>query len=71
MPIEYTLLRNAPEPRVQCPKCGAQPFRAFLRGQVQSMWRDWLGLPYCCVICANCKKVVGYERPKKGERDAD
>jgi hypothetical protein len=48
-----------------CPNCH-YPFRSFfMRGTVQSGWRKLFGLPYCCVICGECKKVVGYEKPDK------
>lgn len=63
MPIECTLLRDKPSPFVSCPKCGAFPFDPFLRGQVQSFWRRWLHMAYCCVICRGCKEIVGYEKP--------
>jgi hypothetical protein len=65
MPIEYALLKDAPAPIAACPKCGAQPFEPFMRGQVQSSWRKLFGRAYCCVICARCKDIVGYECPKK------
>lgn len=72
MPWEYSALKDAPLPGwllghgdydMNCPKCGACPFVPFLRGTVQSTWRRWFGLPYCCVICERCKEVVGYEKP--------
>jgi hypothetical protein len=63
MPLEYTLLKDRLVPIWFCPKCFAEPFRAFMRGQVQSGWRKFLRLPYCCLICERCKEVVGYERP--------
>lgn len=66
MPIEYALLKDAPEPLEECPKCHAAPFRAFMRGQVQSAWRKLWRRPYCCVICASCKEIVGYEKPNQG-----
>jgi hypothetical protein len=72
MPIEFTLLKDAPVPLSQCPKCGASPFSPFMRGQVQrSKWSwDWLvsvftrrPFAYCALICRHCKEVVGYESP--------
>lgn len=60
MPIEYARLMNKPQPMERCPKCGVR-LVAFMRGQVQSFWRKWLGRPYCCVICTSCKEIVGYE----------
>jgi uncharacterized protein with PIN domain len=62
MPIEYTQLRDRPEPFFRCPDCGSL-FRSFMRGQVQSAWRKLFRRPYCCVICEVCKEVVGYEKP--------
>jgi len=69
MPIEATLLGVLPQPLLRCPHCGAEPFEAFLRGQVQRSpwsWRTlWLPIgeprPYCAVICWKCKDIVGYE----------
>lgn len=64
MPIECLLLKNVPLPIQYCPdpECGA-PNPDFMRGQVQSRWRRLLGLPYCCLICWECKAIVGYEKP--------
>jgi hypothetical protein len=62
MPIETELLRNKPYAKEVCPKCG-NAFPEFMRGQVQSAWRRWLGLGYCAVICERCRKVIGWERP--------
>lgn len=63
MPIEYTLLKDKPAPLEACPKCNDQPFDPFMRGMVQVWWRRTFGMPYCCVICSRCKKIVGYEKP--------
>lgn len=63
MPAEYTLLKDAPVSLEACPKCGAKPFKPFMRGQVQSTWRKFWRRPYCCLICESCKEIVGYERP--------
>ena len=70
MPIEYLLLKDAPVPLINCPKCDAY-FEPFLRGQVQKMfpWRfNWRKLrfesiPYCALICWKCKEIIGYEKP--------
>lgn len=62
MPIEYVQLKNAPFAKEECTKCG-QPFPEFMRGMVQSTWRRLLGMRYCAVICHNCKKIVGWEKP--------
>ena len=62
MPIECELLRNAPYALEECKHCG-EPFPEFLRGQVQSDWRKWLGLRYCAVICHACKRITGWEKP--------
>ena len=63
MPIECTLLRFAPVPLERCPKCGARPFEPFIRGYVQRF--RWWGLrpAYCCLICTECKEIVGHEAP--------
>lgn len=63
MPIEYVLLKDAPAPLRECPKCGSAPFEPFMRGQVQSAWRKAFRRPYCSVICASCKEIVGHETP--------
>lgn len=69
MPIEFTQLKHEPEPLRICPFClpkmerDLRAFRSFMRGQVQSFWRRLLRKPYCCIICEDCKEVVGYERP--------
>ncbi len=48
----------------ECPKCGAAPFEHFMRGQVRApFWRGWWRR---CVICRNCKRIVGYENAKQG-----
>jgi hypothetical protein len=72
MPIEAVRLANEPPSLEQCPKCGAQPFSPFMRGQVQKsglgllleFWRAWRqkrAPRYCAVICWACKEIVGYE----------
>jgi len=66
MPIEYDLLKDYPMSLEICPKCGADPFRQFLRGQIQRCKRKWLigsKQDYCAVICWGCKAIVGYESP--------
>ena len=62
MPIEYKLLKNEPYAMEKCPKCNQQ-FPEFMRGMVQSGWRKILRLPYCAVICHNCKEIIGWEKP--------
>ena len=62
MPIECAQLRNAPYAREKCGECGAA-FPEFVRGQVQSWWRKLRRLPYCAVICHECKEVIGWEKP--------
>ena len=62
MPKEYTLLKSYPYVFEECKKCG-QGFPEFLRGMVHSWWRKKLGLPYCAVICHNCKEIIGWEKP--------
>lgn len=73
MPIEAIALTMQEPPFVKCPKCGAEPFTPFMRGEVQRSWfKSWTGwkavmfgwpFDYCAVICADCKKIVGWERP--------
>lgn len=60
MNLEYVRLRDATLPFEKCPKC-LQTFEQFLRGLVCSYWRKWFGRRYSCVICRNCKEIVGYE----------
>jgi hypothetical protein len=62
MPIECAQLRNAPYASEKCSECGAA-FPEFMRGQVQSGWRKLLRLPYCAVICHQCKEIIGWEKP--------
>lgn len=72
MPIEVTLLERRPVPFTACPSCGAEPFRPFLRGQVQrtpfeapvSFFRAWwrgISFATCAAICTDCKDIVGWE----------
>jgi hypothetical protein len=68
MPLECVILERSPVPISKCPRCGAAPFRPFLRGTVQRLWRPWWKFwgsirPYCAVICSDCKDIVGYENP--------
>jgi hypothetical protein len=62
MPIECEQLRNSPYAREKCKHCSAG-FPEFMRGEVQSIWRRLLRLPYCAVICQKCKKITGWEKP--------
>ncbi len=73
MPREYVFLKKAPAPFKSCSKCGAKPFRPFLRGQVARSrlnpltrirwwWRHGRKpFPSFAVICWDCKEIVGYE----------
>ena len=71
MPIEATLLRDAPVEDKPCPKCGAYPIVPMMRGIVQR--RKWtiqcgwpprkVSRPYCAVICEECKEVIAWEEP--------
>ncbi len=64
MPIEYTLLRDAPVPLTHCPACGDRPFDPFMRGMVQRSKRKWFigpKRPYCALICSKCKEIVTHE----------
>jgi hypothetical protein len=61
MPAEYLILKNRVAPIERCPDCGAYPFDCFMRGMVKSYWRAFWGRPCWCVICSQCKEIVGYE----------
>lgn len=61
MPIEAILFQSRSQPLKSCPKCGAEPFECFLRGQVASWWRSLLGKPSWAVICRACKEIVDWE----------
>ena len=65
MPVECTLLKDAPVPLKYCPDCGEEPFKPFMRGQVHR-GRRWLVFgpkrPYCALICSFCKVIVGWEK---------
>jgi len=65
--LESVVLRDAPVPLVRCPKCGAEPFDPFLRGEVQRNPRKFIVFgpkrPYCALICRKCKEWVGWEAP--------
>lgn len=73
MPIEAGALTMQEPPFQKCPQCGAEPFTPFMRGQLwRCWWWSWAGwkatvwgrpFDYCAVICADCKNVVGWERP--------
>ena len=62
MPIECEQLAVMPYAREKCRHCGAG-FPEFMRGQVQSALRKFLRLPYCAVICHECKEITGWEKP--------
>jgi hypothetical protein len=54
----------APVPINRCPKCGAAPFRPFLRGQFKSIWRTIRRRACWALICSNCEQIVGYEETR-------
>lgn len=61
MSNEAVLLAKDGCPVTRCPACSMR-FEPFLREQVGGpWWRSILGLPNFCLICRDCKKVVGYE----------
>jgi hypothetical protein len=64
MPIEAAALKDWPHPDVKCPSCG-KSLLPFMRGQVQRQKKSLMGKkqPYCAIICANCKDLIGYEDP--------
>lgn len=65
MAIEYEILKDRQAPCLRCPKCWSRPFIPFLRGQVESPWRKFLGRPYMAVICTYCHEIVGHELTRK------
>ena len=48
-----------------CPKCGAMPFRPFLRGMISHnlSFLGWLFKRFSgtALICWTCKDIVGWE----------
>lgn len=62
MPSEVEMLRGYPYAREKCRKCGTL-FPEFMRGEVQSAIRRFLGMAYCAIICHQCKRVIGWEKP--------
>lgn len=62
---EYVRLKGAPKKVSKCPKCGAEPFDYFLRGQIGRTFLfifPWIfGGGTSAVICYECKNIVGYE----------
>jgi hypothetical protein len=67
MPSEVAQLLLRRSPLDRCPACGTEPFKPFMRGQVQRSKFTWWGLggprPYCSVICSECKEIVAHEDP--------
>jgi hypothetical protein len=66
MPIEASLLKDAPIEADKCPKCGHEPLELSWRGHFQRRKKKWpwsKPRPYCAVICANCKEVIAWEDP--------
>lgn len=61
MPWQAIYVQGEPSPLAKCPKCGAEPFEPFLRGQVVRF--DWFGFRrrIWAVICRRCKEIVDYE----------
>lgn len=64
---EARTLREQPEVFFTCPKCHVSPFFSTARGRFVSLWRKWLGRPYCKVICRVCAQHVGWEHPDKSD----
>lgn len=63
MPIEVILFEKLrPEPFEECLNCGDKPFKSFMRGQVINYWRKLFRLPCWCIICSECKEIVGHEK---------
>jgi hypothetical protein len=79
VPAEVRALHGAPVPIERCPRCEAEPFDPWLRGQVQRerypwwarllprRWRARYARPYCSLICAECKQLVGHESPSQAD----
>lgn len=63
MPVEFLQLLYKLPTHAFCPKCQAKPFKPFMRGQVQSIWRKIFKRPYCAVICQDCKDIIDWEQP--------
>jgi hypothetical protein len=61
MPPEYAILKDRVAPIERCPQCGAYPFDCLMRGMVRDGWRAFWGRPCWCVICSECKEIIGYE----------
>lgn len=64
MPIQAITSRLMPQPLQVCPKCNADPFESFMRGQVvRTFWLPWKWrrTDIWAVICSQCKDIVGYE----------
>lgn len=67
MPIEASLLKDAPIEASQCPKCEVKPFEPFMRGLVHRRKKKWpwsSPRPYCAVICRTCKEIIAWEQPE-------
>jgi len=60
MPKEFLTYRNREEIYLTCPKC-QEPFEHFLRGLVQSFFRQITFRPYVAIICRSCKEIIGWE----------
>lgn len=69
MPIEAIQLAGRPRPlHATCDQCDPfggdpNPPEPFMRGQVQSRVRQLFGMRYCAVICPECWKIIGWEKP--------
>lgn len=66
MPPEFDQLKDKPAPINRCPFCDARPLVPFLRGMIQRRKRGWwfmAPVPYCAVICSECKEIVAWEAP--------
>jgi len=64
MPVEAIISQSMPVPLARCPRCGAEPFDPFLRGQVVRTfllpWK-WRRRDIWALICRACKEIVAYE----------
>ena len=68
MPIEASVLKDAPLEAHKCPNCGHEPLELLMRGLVHRRKKKWPWSeprPYCAVICSECKEVVAWEEPTR------
>lgn len=57
----FIRLKNAPIPIKECPICKCL-FNPMMRGLVTARKLKFLFQRRYCLICENCKQIVGYEK---------